>query len=158
MQTREWARQANDGSYVLTGHKWFCSAPMSDAFLTLAQAPDGLTCFLVPRWRPDGVAAVLAELGTATGRDAHYDAHVEGIKRLLGDGVRSERTARGFARDLGLGLQGAALRWSAPAPVFDGCCSQRLDPGRWGFLYGDLGDAVNQAWLIERSCRPLGIG
>ncbi|MCC5858454.1 MAG: acyl-CoA dehydrogenase family protein [Ectothiorhodospiraceae bacterium] len=40
--------------YELTGHKWFCSAPMSDAFLTLAQAPGGLSCFLVPRWRPDG--------------------------------------------------------------------------------------------------------
>jgi putative acyl-CoA dehydrogenase len=40
--------------YALTGHKWFCSAPMSDAFLTLAQTPEGLTCFLVPRWRPDG--------------------------------------------------------------------------------------------------------
>ncbi len=40
--------------YALTGHKWFCSAPMSDAFLTLAQAPGGLSCFLVPRWRPDG--------------------------------------------------------------------------------------------------------
>ncbi|WP_163849693.1 acyl-CoA dehydrogenase family protein [Pseudooceanicola aestuarii] len=36
--------------YRLTGHKWFCSAPMSDGFLTLAQAPEGLTCFLVPRW------------------------------------------------------------------------------------------------------------
>ncbi len=34
----------------LRGHKWFCSAPMSDGFLTLAQAPGGLTCFLVPRW------------------------------------------------------------------------------------------------------------
>jgi putative acyl-CoA dehydrogenase len=43
-----------DGSYRLTGHKWFCSAPMSDAFLTLAQAPGGLTCFLAPRWTPDG--------------------------------------------------------------------------------------------------------
>jgi putative acyl-CoA dehydrogenase len=46
-------RQA-DGSYRLTGHKWFCSAPMSDAFLTLAYADGGLTCFLVPRWRSDG--------------------------------------------------------------------------------------------------------
>jgi putative acyl-CoA dehydrogenase len=42
------------GEYLLTGHKWFCSAPMSDAFLTLAQSPGGLSCFLVPRWRPDG--------------------------------------------------------------------------------------------------------
>ncbi len=40
--------------YLLTGHKWFCSAPMSDAFLTLAQAPGGLSCFLVPRWLADG--------------------------------------------------------------------------------------------------------
>ena len=47
-----------DGGYLLTGHKWFCSAPMSDAFLMLAQADDGLTCFLVPRWLPDGTPNV----------------------------------------------------------------------------------------------------
>jgi putative acyl-CoA dehydrogenase len=40
--------------YYITGHKWFCSAPMSDAFLVLAQALKGLTCFLLPRWTPDG--------------------------------------------------------------------------------------------------------
>ncbi len=40
--------------YLITGHKWFMSAPMCDAFLILAQAPGGLSCFLVPRWRPDG--------------------------------------------------------------------------------------------------------
>lgn len=40
--------------YELTGHKWFLSAPMCDAFLVLAQAPGGLTCFLLPRFRPDG--------------------------------------------------------------------------------------------------------
>lgn len=44
-----------DGAgYRLTGHKFFCSAPMSDAFLTLAYAPGGLSCFLVPRFTPDG--------------------------------------------------------------------------------------------------------
>ena len=42
------------GEYALVGHKWFFSAPMSDAFLVLAQAPAGLTCFLLPRHRPDG--------------------------------------------------------------------------------------------------------
>ncbi|MFI2811696.1 MULTISPECIES: acyl-CoA dehydrogenase family protein [Microbulbifer] len=41
-------------AYELVGHKWFMSAPMCDAFLMLAQAPGGLSCFLVPRWRPDG--------------------------------------------------------------------------------------------------------
>ncbi|MFF4360672.1 acyl-CoA dehydrogenase family protein [Streptomyces sp. NPDC001604] len=45
---------AEEGTYELTGHKWFCSAPMSDGFLVLAQAPEGLTCFLVPRVLEDG--------------------------------------------------------------------------------------------------------
>jgi putative acyl-CoA dehydrogenase len=40
--------------YRITGHKWFTSAPMCDAFLVLAQAPGGLSCFLLPRWTPDG--------------------------------------------------------------------------------------------------------
>ncbi len=45
---------ANGDSYELVGHKWFFSAPMCDAFLVLAQAEKGITCFLLPRWRPDG--------------------------------------------------------------------------------------------------------
>jgi len=47
------AEPAGDG-YAITGHKWFMSAPMCDAFLVLAQASGGLTCFLMPRFRPDG--------------------------------------------------------------------------------------------------------
>ncbi|MCW2988445.1 MAG: alkylation response protein, partial [Solirubrobacterales bacterium] len=52
------ARPVNGGGpgaeYELTGHKWFMSAPMCDAFLVLAQAEGGLSCFLFPRWTPDG--------------------------------------------------------------------------------------------------------
>ncbi len=48
------AERVSASEYVLTGQKWFCSAPMCDAFLVLAQAPGGLTCFLLPRWAPDG--------------------------------------------------------------------------------------------------------
>lgn len=52
------ARPAGGGGpgaeYILVGHKWFLSAPMCDAFLMLAQAPGGLSCFLVPRFLPDG--------------------------------------------------------------------------------------------------------
>ena len=44
----------SDGAHLLTGQKWFCSAPMCDAFLVLAQAPSGLSCFLLPRVLPDG--------------------------------------------------------------------------------------------------------
>ncbi|WP_428242610.1 acyl-CoA dehydrogenase family protein [Gynuella sp.] len=40
--------------YLITGHKWFCSAPMCDAFLMLAYSDSGLSCFLLPRWKPDG--------------------------------------------------------------------------------------------------------
>ena len=43
-----------DGSYTLVGHKWFLSAPMCDAWLVLAQAPAGITCFLLPKIRDDG--------------------------------------------------------------------------------------------------------
>jgi putative acyl-CoA dehydrogenase len=56
---------AQDGAtrlYQLVGHKYFVSAPMSDAFLVLAQAPDGLSCFLVPRWRPDSTRNALQVL------------------------------------------------------------------------------------------------
>ncbi|HEY5879544.1 MAG TPA: acyl-CoA dehydrogenase family protein [Nakamurella sp.] len=48
-----------DGEYRLVGHKWFTSAPMNDLFLTLAQAPGGLTCFVVPRVLPDGTRNTL---------------------------------------------------------------------------------------------------
>ncbi|MEA2374453.1 MAG: putative acyl-CoA dehydrogenase [Thermoleophilaceae bacterium] len=52
------ARPLNGGGpgaeYELDGHKWFCSAPMCDVFLVLAQADSGMSCFLLPRWTPDG--------------------------------------------------------------------------------------------------------
>ncbi|MFQ5513227.1 MAG: isovaleryl-CoA dehydrogenase [Myxococcota bacterium] len=48
-------RPGSGQAYTLVGHKWFCSAPFCDAFLTLAKTEeDRLSCFLVPRWRPDG--------------------------------------------------------------------------------------------------------
>src|SRR5689334_4416859 len=48
-------RAVRDGEgYRITGHKWFMSAPMCDAFLVLAQADEGLSCFFMPRFRPDG--------------------------------------------------------------------------------------------------------
>jgi putative acyl-CoA dehydrogenase len=46
--------ERDGGAYRITGHKWFMSAPMCDAFLVLAQAKDGLSCFFMPRFAPDG--------------------------------------------------------------------------------------------------------
>jgi putative acyl-CoA dehydrogenase len=67
------------GGYVLTGHKWFCSAPMSDAFLTLAYTDAGLTCFLAPRWTPDGErnAIHLMRLKDKMGDRANASAEIE---------------------------------------------------------------------------------
>ena len=73
------AEPSADGSYRLEGHKWFCSAPMSDAFLTLAQAPGGLTCFLAPRWRRNGQrnAIHLMRLKDKVGDRANASAEIE---------------------------------------------------------------------------------
>ena len=65
--------------YLLTGHKWFLSAPMSDAFLVLAQAQGGLTCFLVPRFLPDGSvnALHLQRLKDKLGNRSNASSEVE---------------------------------------------------------------------------------
>src|SRR5690554_870971 len=70
---------AAGGEYVLSGHKWFFSAPMSDGFLVLAQAPGGLSCFLLPRWRPDGSrnALRLVRLKDKLGDWANASSEVE---------------------------------------------------------------------------------
>ena len=73
------AELAGDGSYRITGHKWFFSAPMSDAFLVLAQAGEGLTCFLMPRVLPDGSinAIRLERLKDKLGNRSNASSEVE---------------------------------------------------------------------------------
>ncbi|GAY12631.1 acyl-CoA dehydrogenase [Pseudonocardia sp. N23] len=68
-----------DGTYRLTGHKWFTSAPMNDLFLTLAQAPGGLTCFVLPRVLPDGSrnAIRLQRLKDKLGNRSNASAELE---------------------------------------------------------------------------------
>jgi putative acyl-CoA dehydrogenase len=75
---------AGDGGYVLTGHKWFCSAPMCDLFLVLAQAPDGLTCFLLPRVLPDGTrnAMHIQRLKDKLGNTSNASSEVEFARAL----------------------------------------------------------------------------
>ena len=88
---------AADGEYLLTGHKWFCSAPMSDGFLVLAQAPGGLTCFLLPRVLPDGTRNVFAvqRLKDKLGNRSNASAEVEfdgTWARRVGEEGRGVRT------------------------------------------------------------------
>jgi putative acyl-CoA dehydrogenase len=67
------------GEYLLNGHKWFMSAPMSDAFLVLAQAPGGLSCFFMPRFLPDGSrnAILLQRLKDKCGNRSNASCEVE---------------------------------------------------------------------------------
>ncbi|MFP4326657.1 MAG: acyl-CoA dehydrogenase family protein [Paracoccaceae bacterium] len=86
-----------DGAaWRLTGHKWFCSAPMSDGFLTLAQTANGLTCFLVPRWLEDGRNALhLVRLKDKLGNRANGSAEIEyhgALAWKLGDEGAGVRT------------------------------------------------------------------
>ncbi|MEM9871823.1 MAG: acyl-CoA dehydrogenase family protein [Pseudomonadota bacterium] len=70
--------QQDGAQWRLRGHKWFCSAPMSDGFLTLAQAPAGLTCFLVPRWLDGERNAIhLMRLKNKLGNTANASAEIE---------------------------------------------------------------------------------
>ncbi|QNP66091.1 acyl-CoA dehydrogenase family protein [Streptomyces genisteinicus] len=70
---------AADGEYALTGHKWFCSAPMNDVFLVLARADGGPSCFLVPRVLDDGTRNVfrLQRLKDKLGNRSNASAEVE---------------------------------------------------------------------------------
>jgi putative acyl-CoA dehydrogenase len=73
------AEATGGGDYALTGHKWFCSAPMCDLFLVLAQAPEGLSCFLLPRVLPDGSrnALRIQRLKDKLGNRSNASAEVE---------------------------------------------------------------------------------
>ena len=86
-----------EGEYTLHGHKWFTSAPMNDVFLVLAQAPEGLSCFVVPRALPDGsrnrldVVRLKDKLGNRS--NASSEIELDGtLARRLGDEGRGVRT------------------------------------------------------------------
>jgi putative acyl-CoA dehydrogenase len=86
-----------EGEYTLHGHKWFTSAPMNDVFLVLAQAPGGLTCFVVPRALPDGSRNPLdiTRLKDKLGNRANASAELEldgTLGTRLGDEGRGVRT------------------------------------------------------------------
>ncbi len=89
--------EGDAGHYRLTGHKWFTSAPMNDLFLTLAQAPGGLSCFVVPRVLPDGQRNALSvrRLKDKLGNRSNASAEIEydgALARRLGEEGRGVAT------------------------------------------------------------------
>ena len=91
------ATAIGDGAYELVGHKWFCSAPMSDAYLTLAQTEHGLSCFFLTRWRPDGSrnAFHIQRLKDKLGNRSNASAEIEyagAFAQLIGEEGHGIRT------------------------------------------------------------------
>ncbi len=96
-RARPLGRRGPGAEYGLRGHKWFCSAPMSDAFLTLAYAEGGLSCFFVPRRLPDGSRnrILLQRLKSKLGNRSNASAEIEydgAWARLLGEEGRGVAT------------------------------------------------------------------
>ncbi|MEJ2603024.1 MAG: acyl-CoA dehydrogenase family protein [Gammaproteobacteria bacterium] len=85
------------GEYELIGHKWFCSAPMSDGFLTLARTEGGLSCFFAPKWRPDGtrntiqVMRLKDKLGDRSNASSEIEYH-RAWARMVGQEGQGVRT------------------------------------------------------------------
>ena len=100
------ARPLGDGTYELIGHKWFCSAPMSDGFLTLAYGPEGQGCFLVPRILEDGTknGIRIERLKDKLGNRSNASAEIEFLGAVgfpVGDlsrGVKTIMDMVGFCR------------------------------------------------------------
>ncbi|MFF7484688.1 acyl-CoA dehydrogenase family protein [Streptomyces luteogriseus] len=128
---------AEDGTYELTGHKWFCSAPMSDGFLVLAQAPGGLTCFLVPRVLRDGTRNVfrIQRLKDKLGNRSNASAEVEfdgTWARRVGEEGRGVRTIIGMvsATRLDCVLGSAGLMRQAVAQAVHHCAHREAFGGK----------------------------
>ncbi|MFJ6552054.1 acyl-CoA dehydrogenase family protein [Streptomyces luteogriseus] len=128
---------AEDGTYELTGHKWFCSAPMSDGFLVLAQAPGGLSCFLVPRVLRDGTRNVfrIQRLKDKLGNRSNASAEVEfdgTWARRVGEEGRGVRTIIGMvaATRLDCVLGSAGLMRQAVAQAVHHCTHREAFGGK----------------------------
>ncbi|KOV79485.1 acyl-CoA dehydrogenase [Streptomyces sp. NRRL WC-3618] len=128
---------AEDGTYELTGHKWFCSAPMSDGFLVLAHAPGGLTCFLLPRVLPDGtrnefrIQRLKDKLGNRSNASAEVEFDGTWVRRVgdEGRGVRTIIEMVAMTR-LDCALGAAALMRQAVAQAVHHCTYREAFGGK----------------------------
>ena len=153
---------ARDGEfYRLTGHKWFCSAPMCDGFLTLAQLDGAITCFLVPRWLPDGTrnAFTILRLKDKLGNKANASSEIEydgTLAHLLGEPGRGVQTIIEMVHHTRLdtaiapaglmrGALGEALSWARGRSAFQ---KRLIDQPLMRSVLADLGLEAEAALLL----------
>lgn len=155
------ATEAADGSWRITGHKWFVSAPMNDVFLVLAHTDVGITCFVVPRVLPDGSRNLLhiVRLKDKLGNRSNASSELEfsdAIGYRLGDPGRGIRTiiemVSATRQDCILGSAGIMRRalneavWhSAHRTVF---CKQLIDQPAMVNVLADLALETEAAMLV----------
>ena len=102
-------RSGTNGFYRLTGHKWFMSAPMSDAFLVLGQASEGLSCFLVPRLLGDGTSngfrfqRIKDKLGNRSNASSEVE-FTNALGEMVGEPGGTEGVDHAFAERHGVGI------------------------------------------------------
>ena len=178
------AVRRSGGDYLITGHKWFCSAPMSDAFLVLAQVAspggtDALSCFLVPRVLPDGTRNVfrIQRLKNKLGNRSNASCEVEfddTVGQLIGEvgaGVRTiiEMVARtrldcvyGSAAGMRQGVAEVPFVHPQTMPVmnehYTGCQFDLYRVGHARMLMPGGGRARGYAGKPERTFKGLARG
>ncbi len=125
--------------YRITGHKWFMSAPMCDAFLVLAQAEEGLTCFFMPRFAPDGSinAVQFQRLKDKLGNRSNASSEVEFVGAHAtrvgeeGKGIRTiiqmVQLTRQDCAIASVGLMRSGLRTRSTTPAI-AACSRSISP------------------------------
>ncbi len=123
-QTQTVATRNADGTYSLVGHKWFFSVPHSDVFLTLARSEEGVSCFVVPGWLPDGSRnrLMIQRLKDKCGNRSNASSEVEFrgvIAHLIGEpghGIRAGLEMNHYTRlDFAIGSAGLMRRALAAA-------------------------------------------
>lgn len=125
-------RIGSSREYLVTGHKWFCSAPMCDAFLILAQAEKGLSCFLLPRWTPAGdknkffIQRLKNKLGNRSNASSEVEFH-GAWAHIVGDegrGVNTIIEMVNYTR-LDCGVASAGLMRQALVQALHHCCHRK---------------------------------
>ena len=161
---------SRDGDgYRITGHKWFMSAPMCDAFLVLAQAPGGLTCFFMPRFRPTAAVNALhfQRLKDKLGNRSNASSEVEfddAFACRVGEEGRGIRTILPMVQLTRLdcaissaGMMRAALAQALHHAAIAACSSKRLaDQPMMRAVLADMALEVEGALAaVMRLCRSF---
>jgi putative acyl-CoA dehydrogenase len=168
-QTQTRALANGDGSCSLVGHKWFFSVPQSDVFLTLAQTAQGVSCFVVAGWLPDGTRnrLQLQRLKDKCGNRSNASSEVEfrgAIAHLIGEpghGIRTGLTMNHYTR-LDFAVGSAGLMRQAVAQAAHHVAHRRafqralIDQPIMANVIGDLAlEAEAAAWLAFRFVAAL---